>query len=78
MKLSTGEIVTGDIIIGADGPRSMVREVVLGEEDQPRPSGITALSGIVPASELAKDPELYELVTAEKVGAGLRARNNTA
>ncbi|KAI0343353.1 FAD/NAD(P)-binding domain-containing protein [Trametopsis cervina] len=66
VKLSTGEIVTGDIIIGADGPRSMVREVVVGEEDQPRPSGITALSGIVPASELAKDPELYELVTAEK------------
>lgn len=67
VRLASGEEVSADIIIGADGPRSLVRETVLGEEDEPRPTGITVFGGVAKASEMAKDPELKKLVEAEEV-----------
>ncbi|KAI0692489.1 FAD/NAD(P)-binding domain-containing protein [Cytidiella melzeri] len=66
VRLASGEIVSADIIIGADGPRSMVREIVLGEKDEPQPTGITVFGAVVPASEMEKDAELERLVKAEE------------
>lgn len=67
VRLANGEVISADIIVGADGPRSLVRETVLGEEDEPRPTGITVFGGVAPASEMVKDPELKKLVEAEEV-----------
>ncbi|KAI0766017.1 hypothetical protein BC629DRAFT_1596505 [Irpex lacteus] len=66
VRLANGEVISADIIVGADGPRSLVRETVLGEEDEPRPTGITVFGGVAPASEMVKDPELKKLVEAEE------------
>jgi salicylate hydroxylase len=70
VRLASGEIIAADMIIGADGPRSLVRETVLGKRDDPKPTGITVFGGVVPASEMAKDPELEKLVKSEEVRPG--------
>ncbi|KAI0346928.1 FAD/NAD(P)-binding domain-containing protein [Trametopsis cervina] len=66
VTLASGEVITADIIIGADGPRSLVRELVLGEPDDPRPDGITVFGAVVPASYMAKDPVLNRMVKAKE------------
>jgi salicylate hydroxylase len=37
--LSSGEVISGDIVIGADGVESMVRDLVLGHHDDGVPTG---------------------------------------
>lgn len=37
--LDSGERVTADLVIGADGVRSKARELVLGYDDKPKSSG---------------------------------------
>lgn len=66
VKLSTGETLTADIVIGADGPRSMVRNVVLAQEDDAKPSGLTVFGATLPAAEMMKDPELAALLQADE------------
>lgn len=66
VKLSTGEILTADIIIGADGATSIVRPVVVGEEDDPKPSGFTIFGTTIPAAAMMEDPELARLVQANE------------
>lgn len=67
VTLSTGKVLTADIVIGADGPRSIVRPVVLDRNDDAEPSGITVFGGTIPAEEMLKDPELAKLVHANEV-----------
>ena len=59
--------MTADIVIGADGPSSVVRRVVLEEEDDAKPSGLTVFGAVISAAEMAKDPELAALVQADEV-----------
>ena len=67
VTLSTGEVLTADIIIGADGPRSLVRPVVLDRDDDAKPSGFSVFGTTIPAEEMMKDPELAKLVQANEV-----------
>ncbi len=41
VTLANGEIVTADIIVGADGPEGHGRETVAGHPDTSTPAGIT-------------------------------------
>ncbi|KAI0924942.1 hypothetical protein AcW1_006902 [Taiwanofungus camphoratus] len=66
VTLSTGEVVTADFLLGADGPRSMVRKVVLGREDDAKLSFLTVYTTAIPASEMNKDPELREYLKADE------------
>ena len=56
--LQTGEVITADLIIAADGVRSMIREVVIGGPDKPMPTGDAAYRAVIPTTEMAKDPDL--------------------
>ena len=67
VTLSTGEVLTADIVIGADGPRSMIREVVLERENEADPTGITVFGACIPGSEMEKDPELAQMLHAQEV-----------
>jgi salicylate hydroxylase len=68
VTLAGGEIVTADVVIGADGPRSLVRPVVVGEQEpQPAPEGITVFGATVPAAWMETHPELEKLVKLEGV-----------
>ena len=60
--LESGEVVTADVIIGADGIKSVARETVVGGPDKPVPTGDAAYRAIVPTSEMIKEPDLKELV----------------
>lgn len=69
LTLASGEIFHADVILGADGVKSVVREVVIGQPDQPTPTGDAAYRALVPTSELMKDPDLRPLIdTPEMVG----------
>ncbi|KAI0091408.1 FAD/NAD-P-binding domain-containing protein [Irpex rosettiformis] len=63
VTLANGEVVTADVVVGADGPRSIVRPVVVGEEeDDPEPEGVTVFGATVPASWMETDPQLSKMI----------------
>jgi len=64
VRLATGEILHADVIIGADGQRSIVRRVVTDEDEEPEviPVGLTMYTGCIPMTEVRKCPPLKQLV----------------
>ncbi|EIN05952.1 FAD/NAD(P)-binding domain-containing protein [Punctularia strigosozonata HHB-11173 SS5] len=64
VELESGEAVSADIIIGADGYRSIVRPVVLGEEDQGEDVGMSVYTATIPMSAMMEDPDLRHFAEA--------------
>ncbi|KAI0029882.1 FAD/NAD(P)-binding domain-containing protein [Vararia minispora EC-137] len=62
LTLESGSVVKADLIVGADGVKSMLRGVVLGKPDEAMPTGDAAYRAIVPVSEFEKDPDLKPFV----------------
>ncbi|KAG1807966.1 FAD/NAD(P)-binding domain-containing protein [Suillus subaureus] len=62
VTLASGEVVSADLIIGADGVKSITREYVVGGPDKPRVTGDAAYRAIIPAEKLLQDDELKPLV----------------
>ena len=62
VTLASGEVVYGDLVVGADGIRSMVQRVVLGYTQPAEMSGDAAYRVVVPTHKLLEDPELRGLV----------------
>ncbi|CAE6445671.1 unnamed protein product [Rhizoctonia solani] len=62
LTLFNGEIIHCDLIVGADGVKSTIREVVVGGPDRPRPTGDAAYRAIIPAEKMRGDPELKALL----------------
>lgn len=52
--LESGETITGDLLVGADGIHSAIREQISGP-DKPRYTGHVAWRAVVPVSELGED-----------------------
>lgn len=67
VTLASGEVLTADIIVGADGCKSIVREVVLEAEDCPRPGGMTLYSGVINAEDMVGDPDLEPFILSDEV-----------
>lgn len=67
--LSTGEAIHADIVIGADGRCSIVRQVVCDyeEDETPLSTGTTVYSGTVLAEQLKDDPKLEQFVKSNEV-----------
>lgn len=69
ITLSTGEVLSADLIVGADGVKSMCREVVLGAPVKATPTGDAAYRVTLPTSKMMDDPDLKDLVEkAEMTG----------
>ncbi|KAI9463897.1 FAD/NAD(P)-binding domain-containing protein [Boletus coccyginus] len=69
LTLESGEVVKADLVIGADGVKSLTREYVVGGPDKPTPTGDAAYRASIPTDLLLKDPDLRPLVeTPEMVG----------
>ncbi|KAF7329986.1 FAD/NAD-P-binding domain-containing protein [Mycena kentingensis (nom. inval.)] len=60
--VASGRTFAADVILGADGVKSMLREVVVGRPDKPIPTGDAAYRAVIPTSEMLKHPELRPLV----------------
>ncbi|KAN0112779.1 FAD/NAD(P)-binding domain containing protein [Hyaloscypha variabilis] len=59
--------IEADLVVGADGINSRLREVMLGKVDPPIPTGDLAYRLLLSTSEMMKDPELASLVTDPQV-----------
>ncbi|THH15909.1 hypothetical protein EW146_g4651 [Bondarzewia mesenterica] len=60
--LASGETIRGDLIVGADGVKSMLQAVVTGKSSAPRATGDAAYRAIIPTDVMLKDPELRPFV----------------
>ena len=63
VRLKTGETLNGDVIIGADGLRSVVRRVVTEEDEEPEVTsiGLSVYTGSVPMTKVRKYAPLKRL-----------------
>ena len=69
VTLTTGETITGDLIVGADGVKSTIREVVVGKPDKPEPTGDAAYRAIIPTEVMMKDKDLKPFVETPEMTA---------
>ncbi|KAK3115297.1 hypothetical protein LTR53_005520 [Teratosphaeriaceae sp. CCFEE 6253] len=60
--LESGEVVKGDLIVAADGVKSIARKAV-GQEVEPHETGDTCFRAVIPGEKLLADPELESLVS---------------
>ncbi|KAI1391738.1 salicylate hydroxylase [Hypoxylon trugodes] len=58
-----GEVFTADLVIGADGIKSIARPLLTGQPDIPRDTGDVAYRILIPGEKLLADPELADLIT---------------
>lgn len=56
-----GTQIFGDIVVGADGSRSMVREHLLGRPDSGQENRLDVFTATVPVSAMRQDPDLSDL-----------------
>ncbi|KAI1172223.1 FAD binding domain-containing protein [Nemania sp. FL0916] len=77
--LADGRTMTADLVVGADGINSKVREVFLGREDPPTPTGDLAYRLLLKTKDMMKDPDLRPFVDNPQVnywvGPGVHAVN---
>lgn len=67
ITLESGETYEGDMVIGADGPNSFVREVVLGDDNEAgNPSGFSVLGAVIPGELMKGDPQLEEWISNDE------------
>ncbi|KAF8892106.1 hypothetical protein BD779DRAFT_1670451 [Infundibulicybe gibba] len=57
VTLADGSTLCSDVVIGADGYRSLMREVVTGQPDDGVDSGHSFYTAIIPSHKLRADPE---------------------
>lgn len=65
VTFENGETDTGDVLIGADGARSLTREHVLGEKIERSYSGYTNFNGLVPIDEKVGPADQWTTYVAE-------------
>ncbi|KAJ9139427.1 Aromatic-ring hydroxylase-like protein [Pleurostoma richardsiae] len=65
--LADGRSLTADLVVGADGINSRLREVFLGREDPPQLTGDLAYRLLLNTDDMRKDPELRSFVENPQV-----------
>ena len=66
VKLVNGVSFSGDLIIGADGIHSKLREYVTGSDIGAVPTGTSAYRIIVPTSQLMENPQISSVIDLKK------------
>jgi len=62
VTLESGKVMRADLIIGADGVKSYIQQVVSGGPNPAEPTGDAAYRATIPASVMVQDPELREFI----------------
>ncbi|ESK94846.1 hypothetical protein Moror_14119 [Moniliophthora roreri MCA 2997] len=70
VTLKSGEILSGDLVVGADGIHSIVRRV-LGSPQEPEPTHDSTYRYLIPADEMLADPELRPLIETSSLASWL-------
>ncbi|KAK1984885.1 hypothetical protein LZ30DRAFT_650758 [Colletotrichum cereale] len=66
VTLESGEVLTGDLIVGADGIKSVLRKSVLGKDVAAIPTGLSAYRLIIDSSELEQDKDFISVIDPRK------------
>ncbi|KAI0738683.1 FAD/NAD-P-binding domain-containing protein [Daedaleopsis nitida] len=66
ITLANGEIIRPDLLVGADGSKSIVRDVIAPRTESVQRSGLTVYTGTVPGDAMLKDPELEKLLLRDE------------
>ncbi|KAL4951293.1 hypothetical protein BDW69DRAFT_196592 [Aspergillus filifer] len=66
IELASGEILEADLIVGADGIKSMIRTSVLGEDVIARPTGLSAYRMMIPVCELEQEADFVKVIDPRK------------
>ena len=67
--LADGSVKKADLVVAADGVRSVLRGVVLGSETyQASPTGLSAFRFLIPTERLLDDPQLVEFLKSKCQG----------
>jgi salicylate hydroxylase len=63
VTLENGEVISGDLLIGADGIKSIVRDAVAGGRPKsPVPTGHAAYRAVISTKDMISDPDLKPLI----------------
>lgn len=62
VTLASGEVVQGDMLIGADGIKSIMQQTVLGYVNPARATGDAVYRALIPTYVMLDDPDLKSLV----------------
>jgi len=62
VTLESGKVIRADLIVGADGVKSYIQQVVSGGPNPAEPTGDAVYRAIIPASLMMQDPELREFI----------------
>ncbi|KAI4868020.1 FAD/NAD(P)-binding domain-containing protein [Hypoxylon rubiginosum] len=65
--LSDGRTMSADLIVGADGISSHLREILLGKPDPPLPTGDLAYRLLINTKDMLADPELQHFIKDPQV-----------
>ncbi|KAI5121809.1 hypothetical protein M0805_009801 [Coniferiporia weirii] len=66
VRMACGEQIRADIVVGADGVQSIVRERLLGWDEDVKIGPFTGYTFVVPVIKMMKDPKVRPLVDDEK------------
>lgn len=65
--LADGREITADLVVGADGIHSRMREILVGRKEPPVKTGDLAYRLLLNTKEMLKDPDLAPFVGDEEV-----------
>jgi 2-polyprenyl-6-methoxyphenol hydroxylase-like FAD-dependent oxidoreductase len=65
-EFADGTTATGDVLVGADGLRSVVRRLIDPAADEPRYTGLTVVYGYTRAPGLPSAPGIYRMISGRK------------
>ncbi|KAL5342171.1 hypothetical protein BJX70DRAFT_386286 [Aspergillus crustosus] len=66
VTLTTGEVLSADLIVGADGIKSAVRNAVLEEEVVAQPTGLSAYRMMIPTEALEQEADFVKVLDPRK------------
>ncbi|MET8996971.1 NAD(P)/FAD-dependent oxidoreductase [Amycolatopsis sp. NPDC004169] len=69
-EFADGTTATGDVLVGADGLRSVVRRLIDPAADEPRYTGLTVVYGYTRAEGLPPAPGIYRMVRGSRAAFG--------
>ncbi|EPT00066.1 FAD/NAD-binding domain-containing protein [Fomitopsis schrenkii] len=67
LTLESGEVLHGDLVVGADGVHSTLQQAVVGQKIPATPTGDAAYRALIPTELLLKDPDLKSFVDNPEV-----------
>jgi FAD-dependent urate hydroxylase len=64
-KFEDGSSITGDVLIAADGVRSVLRQYILGESVEPKYAGYVNWNGLIPISNDIAPADMWSIYVGE-------------